>query len=112
MRPASPPGSPPGSTPPLLHCRLSDAPEFPPLPVHDKLQTQDVGQAFADFLRFAEELQQRLAPGASGWRGRGSGPKPGPALPGTPGLGSSSGAAPRCAGLIVGPRPQHARRHS
>ncbi|KAK2080411.1 hypothetical protein QBZ16_000264 [Prototheca wickerhamii] len=43
--------------------RLSDAPTFPSLPAEDKIQTQDVGQAFADFLRFAEELQQKMAPG-------------------------------------------------
>lgn len=29
-----------------------------------RVQMQDVGQALEDFLRFAEELQQRMAPGA------------------------------------------------
>ncbi|KAL6778915.1 hypothetical protein ACKKBF_B04050 [Auxenochlorella protothecoides x Auxenochlorella symbiontica] len=46
-----------------LGLRLSDTPVFPSLPARDKVQTQDVGQAFADFLRFAEELQQTMAPG-------------------------------------------------
>ena len=49
--------------PPHSLRRLSDAPTFPSLPAEDKIQTQDVGQAFADFLRFAEELQQKMAPG-------------------------------------------------
>jgi hypothetical protein len=52
-------------TPLVSAYRVDDLLPFPGLrsPPHINVQREDVGQALEEFLRFAEELQDKIAPG-------------------------------------------------